>query len=455
MSKILNKILFIVCFTVAVGPTLIAQVNSDNIRPQFNSPISRFGLGNLTNSYFTVPGSMGGYSAAYIDPYHLNMANPASLSFMQATAFEVGLNTQVTQLNGSNGGSDNFLNGNLNYLALGFPIKNPLNQALDRVNSPWQFGMAIGLSPYSNVGYDISTTGGDEETGSLVNVLKGKGGTYRLNWGTSARYKGLSVGVNLGYHFGQIINSRLVAFDTLEYSYFTEFRDDMSINGFVWNAGLQYVYEFKSINDKGENVYNGKRIILGAFGNSKQNFNTTSTHFVTRDNPFSSFSIVDTIAYDTDIEGAGVLPSELTFGIAYEQANKVKLGVEYSFGKWSQYENEAKQDKLSDTWRLSVGGEYIPNAISYNNYFQRIRYRAGFYTGTDSRSIQSEQLKYSALTLGFGLPIIMSRQRVSFIDLGFEFGQSGVKDILTENYFKFTLGLTLNDNSWFFKRKFN
>lgn len=455
MLRNLNKILFIVFCMLTTGSTLIAQVNSQNIRPKTNSPISRFGLGNLDNNYFTAAGSMGGFSAAFIDPYHLNLANPASLSFLRSTAFEVGMDAQYSILEGSDQTTDNFLSGNLKYLALGFPIKNPLNQALDRVNSPWQFGSAISITPYSNVGYDINTTDGNDETGSILNVLKGTGGTYRLNWGGGARYKNFAVGVNLGYHFGQIINSRLVVFDTLANSYFTEFRDDISIGGFVWSAGVQYVYEFKKLDKEGKQVPAGKRIIVGAYGNSSQSFNTTSTSFIKRENPFNNFIPADTLSFETDIKGTGTLPTEMTFGVAYEAGGKMRIGADYSMGLWSEYENEIKPDKLLDSWRLSIGGEYIPNAISYNNYFQRVHYRAGFFTGLDPRSVQSEQLKFTGITFGVGLPIIMTRQRVSFVDLGFEFGQFGAKDILTENYFKFTLGLTLNDNSWFFKRKFN
>ena len=455
MLKKNNRILFIVFCALALSSVLSAQVSSQNIRPKINSPISRFGLGNLSHSYFTAQGSMGGYSAAFIDPFHLNMENPASLSFLRSTAFEVGLNSKVSVLEDSEKNKDNFLEGNLNYLAIGFPIKNPLNQALDRLNSPWQFGMAINLTPYSNVGYDVNTYSGDENTGSVLNVLKGTGGTYRFNWGGGARYKNFAAGVNLGYQFGQIINSRLVAFDTLAYSYFTEFREDMTVNAFVWRAGVQYVHEFKSDSDEGKKEFNGKRFIVGAYGNSQQNFKTTNASFIKRDNVFNTLSTTDTIAYETGIKGTGVLPAELTFGISYEQANKLRIGVDYSISNWSQYKNTIKPDALMDTWKLSIGGEYIPDIISYNNYFQRIRYRAGFNTGTDPRSIQGEQVKSTAVTLGFGLPIIMPRQMVSFVDFGFEFGQYGVKNILTENYFNFTLGLTLNDNSWFFKRKFN
>ena len=34
--------------------------------------------------------AMGGLSAAYNDPFHLNILNPASLAHLEATAFEVG-----------------------------------------------------------------------------------------------------------------------------------------------------------------------------------------------------------------------------------------------------------------------------------------------------------------------------------------------------------------------------
>ena len=41
------------------------------------------------------------------------------------------------------------------------------------------------------------------------------------------------------------------------------------------------------------------------------------------------------------------------------------------------------------------------------------------------------------------------------MNLSFELGQMGVADVLQERYVKLTVGFTLNDNSWFFKRKFN
>ena len=59
------------------------------------------------------------------------------------------------------------------------------------------------------------------------------------------------------------------------------------------------------------------------------------------------------------------------------------------------------------------------------------------------------------MTLGFGLPVVLPRQQLSFINFAVEAGQFGLADQLRENYVKIQVGFTLNDNTWFFKRKFN
>lgn len=424
-----------------------------SITPKINSPYSRYGLGNFINQYYAGPAGMGGLSAAFNDPYHLNLVNPASLSHLQATAFEVGMNVQHSTLK-SGSASEGIWSGNLNYLALGFPIINPINEALDRKRSPLGLGMAFALQPYTVVGYNIEAITEQEELGKTTNLLKGTGGTNRLLWSNSISYKGLSAGLTAGYLFGQLTNSRVVAFDSLELAYITEFLDEISLNGFFWEAGLQYTHDFKRLNANGEQEPSGRRLVIGLYGNSRDNFNTDTQRFAERFN--SSYNAQDTILNETGLEQSGTLPSALSFGLLYENRNDFRLGVEYSLQRWSEYVNEAKSESpLADTWRLRAGLEWVPDFQSYNNYFERVRYRLGFFYGQDPRSFGGEQLKEYALTAGFGLPIIMSRQRVSFLNLSLEAGQFGLADTLRETYVKMVLGFTLNDNTWFFKRKFN
>jgi len=82
---------------------------------------------------------------------------------------------------------------------------------------------------------------------------------------------------------------------------------------------------------------------------------------------------------------------------------------------------------------------------------KRVAYRIGGYYFDDPRQ---DDIKAYALTIGAGFPIVMSRNRTSFVNLAFEYG-SQISDSIDEDFWRINLGFTLNDNSWFFKRKFN
>lgn len=433
--------------------TIALAAQNAEINPKVNSPYSRFGLGDPVSQFLAAPAGMAGLSAAFHDPYHLNLLNPASLSRLQATAFEVGLDAKYTSLE-SGAASEEIWSGNLTYLALGFPLINPINEVLDRKRRDVGLGMAFSLQPYTNVGYNISTQSNESNIGQVTNDLKGNGGTYRLNWGNGFHYKGISAGVNLGYQFGIITNSRRVVFDSLELAYVSEFLDEVSVRGFVWSAGLQYTHKFTKPNDKGEPELTGKRLIFGAYGNSTTGFRTEASRFIER---YSFvYGIQDTILNQEGIEQEGTMPAALTLGISYENLNKLRLGAEFGVENWSGYRNEAiPDDNLQNAWSVRVGGEFIPNHLSYNNYLERVRYRLGFFYEQDSRTFDGEQLLNYGITFGMGFPIILPRQRTSFVNMAVEAGQFGLSEGLQENYIRMTLGFTLNDNTWFFKRKFN
>jgi len=446
-----NSILIV---ALMVG-ALAVQAQTNAIQPKINSPYSRFGLGDLNDQYFAASGGMAGLSAAFYDHSHINLLNPASLAQLQNTAFEVGMFGKYSKLkDGDN--TDEIWSGNLNYLALAFPLKNAINEALDRSRSPWGVGMGFALLPYSNVGYDIESITTNPDYGTTSNTLKGSGGTYRIQWGTGVRYKQFSVGVNAGYQFGKLINSRLVTFDSLDNSFSTDFLDEISVSGFVLNVGVQYTHEFKKAGPNGTTVPKGERLIFGAYTSNGGNFKTNSSKLYQRVN-IVDYVLLDTILQESGRRQEGTMPSEFSVGIMYEKVNKLRIGAEYSGATWSNYRNEAKPENLLDTWRVAAGVEYIPDIISYNKYSRRIRYRAGAFYSLDPRSISGEQLTRYGVTLGFGLPIILPRQQTSFVNFAIEAGQFGLTGDtgLRETYAKATIGFTLNDNTWFFKRKFN
>ena len=445
MSKIWNKI-FITCLWLFVATLSIAQ-------PKVNSPYSRIGLGDLVNENYAALNGMGDLSATFHDPYHVNLLNPASLSHLKATSFDVGLRVKYSDLQ-SNTSQVDVWSSSLAYLSLAFPIMNPLSEALSRRESIVEWGMNFALVPYSIVGYNVITTEEREDIGTITSTFEGSGGTYKFFWGNGIKYNNLSVGANLGYIFGKTNQDQSVTFDSLFVSYTDLFHEDISLNGFVWNIGVQYDIPLQVKNDKGKKEYKGDKLIIGVYGNSDMNITAKRSQLFDRYNRF--YNNYDTIRNIPVTSLPAKLPAEFTGGLMYQKANKLRVGVNYSQSLWSHYENDAKPDELKDTYQFSFGGEFIPEYNSYNSYVKKMRFRLGGFYGTDPRSDGfNKQLTRYGITLGFGLPIILPRQQVSFANLAFEFGKFGSDQGLQENYINMTLGFTLNDDKWFFKRKFN
>ena len=420
-------------------------------QPKDNAPYSRLGIGEMFPQAFVNQAGTSGWGTAYNDIYHLNLLNPASFAFLQSTAFDIGFYAKYARLKGGDEAADVW-SGNLGYLALGFPLKNPVNESLEQKVRPFRWGMGFSLVPFSTVGYNIETTEVQPGVDTTLNKFQGTGGTYRLNWSNGWKYKNLALGVNLSYFFGKLNYKREVIFEDLGVAYQTLFDDAISLSGVMWDAGAQYAWKFKKTNDEGERVFSGQRLVFGATARTSSSFRTNSSQLYRGYN--YNYPDGDTVVNVTGVIGHGRLPMEWSAGIMFENNNKWRMGAEYRFSRWSEYENEAKENEtLRDNWRVSGGVEYIPDANSYNNYAKRIRYRAGLFYETDPRSLKTELRKYG-LSLGTGLPVILPRQQISFAHVALEVGYFGAPDELRETFGRLSVSFTLNDNSWFFKRKF-
>lgn len=435
--------------------TVFSQIVDDNFKnnqPKENSPFSRFGLGNLSSQYLIGNGSMGGLTAAYRDPYSYNPQNPASLSFMRATALEIGLYAKSNTISDNTNTSQNW-SGNINHIALGFPTYSVINEVLDRKPRDLRWGMGFSLIPFNTVGYNVSTIGKapNTDTVNVLNYYIGSGGTYKVMWGNGVSYKGFSAGVNAGFIFGRMNYIRQTELSSnLINPYANYFEDNYNIKGFTWNAGLQYditLDKKKVSTDKG----NRKHIVIGLYGNPSTSFNTTSGSYYRR---VILGTTTDSLTSTSDIKGKGKLPSEFTAGISYENGMALKIGAEYSTAKWSQYKNDARPETLSDITQFAAGAEFILSKNKLKNEEEKVRWRLGFRTGKDPRSLQNEQLTMQSVSAGMGIPLRVGRgSQISFLSVGFEMGKLGTSK-LKENYFKISTGFTLNDNTWFLKRKF-
>lgn len=448
LRAVLSAALFV---AVSTNASLVAQ-------PKFNSPYSRYGVGDLASPYFANQAGWGGQTAAFHDPFHLNLANPASFAFLRTTALETGLFTQYNHYSTSRSKQGEW-GGNMTHLALGFTLKSPINEVLDKVKSSWNYGMGVSLTPYSRIGYNIQTRDTLPNLDDVLNSFQGNGGLYRITWTSAAKYKNTALGINLGWMFGKTVYENTTVFSdtgTLKLPAFQfNSRQDIAASGFVWNLGAQHDFVLKYSDE--ERFVPQQWFTLGITGEGKHPISLTEDKFQIRSRGRTAtggYSDADTLTALTTQKRNLTMPATFALGGQYVKANKFKIGAQIGVESWSGYVNEARPATLRNTMSVAAGFEVTPDYISYNRYFKRVRYRAGAYFRQDPRSVDGDDLNDTGLTLGLGFPLILPRQQTSFINIALEIGKLGANTPIENTYFRMTAGFTLNDNTWFFKRRF-
>jgi hypothetical protein len=434
--------------SIAAGSAQVIDNDFKSNQPKENSPFSRLGFGNYNPSTLAATQSMGGISAGFRDGDLLNFQNPASFGFLRQATYEISLYGKNTILTGANTNSSSW-SGNLGYLALGFHTRSPINEVLDKKERNWSWGMGFQLLPYNTVGYNVSLDSKHPAIDSVTMTTfhLGSGGTYKAALANGFAYKNFAVGASFGYLFGKMNLDRQIQFTNFPYAFPNLLSDEYAVRGVFGQLGVQY----DLLLDKAPEIRQKRHLIFGASVQPGFDISTTATQFYRR----RSYTVTDTLRYVTDIEGTGHMPTEYNIGLMYEKAGLFRLGADYSGASWSTYKNQGKPyaDVLYDTYKYAFGLEYIQDATSYKSYRKKIRYRLGFSAGNDPRKLGNEQLKQFAVTAGLGFPIIMPREQTSYMHLALEYGKL-YSSTLSEESVRVTVGFTLNDNTWFLKRKY-
>ena len=423
-------------------PTLIVvfiiTIFGLNAQNRIHSPYSRFGLGELqsyNNSRYT---AMGGIGYAVRNPTSVNVMNPASYTSFDSLSFifEGGLLSNFTTLETSNiSQKSNYTS--LAYLTFGFPI-----------NSWWKG--SFGLLPYSSVGYNVSETKVDPNPsiGNTKYTYEGQGGLNQFYIGQAFKInQNLSLGVNVSYLFGFIDRIQKVYFPDSLYTYNIKQVKSTNIGIFNFNFGLQYT----------KKISNGLNLGCGIVFSNAMNANTSEDQLVYS---FSESTSGIEYVHDTstnsssnDQSGNIHIPMNIGIGFVLEKSNKWLIGADFNWQNWANYTyNDVKEASLSNSMRISVGGEIKPDNYS-SNYLKRIAYRAGVRYNTTNLKINNNLIDEYGISFGLGLPL---RKSKSTINLGIEFGKRGSTDnnLIKENFTKITVGFSAYD-FWFFKRKFD
>jgi len=418
-------------FSVGLCICMVVNLSAQNTY----SPYTIFGLGDIQGTDLVHNIGMGGVGISTGNPFHLNNKNPALLTHNRVVVFETAVTTEKKKLRTTDLSQTNFTGG-LGYLAIGFPV------------IPGQWTISVGLMPMSIVNYNSRDLGTVPGTSSLLSTTyDGSGGVSQAYFATGLQLiKGLSVGFRAAYLFGSIRQEK--TFFVQETKYITAGVERNSFSDVTFGFGAAYSLELK----ENQNFLNlGITYDIGGDQNV-----TRLERLERRDLSNDLLSPVDEPPYliTDDLKGSIKVPSKLGIGVAYEKKLKWMVGVDITLGNWSEYKNfEGESEGLIDRKEIAIGGSYIPDAFSVDNFLKRITYMMGINYQQTPYFVNDQEINDLGINFGVTLPL----RNLSRLSLAFKVGQRGTTDneLIKETYIKAYLGVTINDNKWFIRRKFD
>lgn len=403
------------------------------------SPYSRYGIGVLSQPGFSQNRSMGGVTQAYKNETVINFNNPASYSVRDSLSFlfDFGLETNTSGFTGY----DQYLNsqtsrnyaGGIHHIAISFPITK-------------RIGFAVGLTPYSFVGYRLLRFETDPYILSTIGRIKyyhtGRGGINQafIGMGVSP-FKNFSVGFNMLYYFGSLDYNNDIEFPLSSYTFTNGYvRSSFQVSDINFNIGMQYSIVF----DKENNT----NITLGGTYQFGKNMNLTQKWFASLES-----NLLDTLYPHPDRESNFEMPWSLNTGAAFTYKDKLTILGEYFTQDWTKTTPFNVNTPMAKMESIRFGVEFTPNRNDLKSYFRKVNYRAGFFTNKSNLIVSGKQINDFGITFGAGLPL----KGKTKVNLSFEIGKRGTDEsyLIKETFGAFNFSFTFYDYPWFFKRKYN
>lgn len=398
-----------------------------------NSPLSYIGMGELYSPESPSNTMMGGIGVSNSNGIYSNQINPALLARNHYTMFEVGVNTELKNMQDYRQRQQSF-GGNYQSFNLTIPV------------IPTRWTMSLGVRPYSSVNYEtrsyrrLNVLGVD----SLLYSYKGQGGVSKLSISNGVRIgKDFYLGLETGFLFGAV--NRNVGTQNLSDGQFYKIQLENQINysDFTFKAGAAYRKILK--NDIVLNV--GATMDLSAKLNA-----TGVKRFATYD--LGGLNIINSDTLKSAIAITQQLPVSTRLGLSVERLAHWMVGVDYVRTDWSKVDNNlGRSTVLPVSQQISIGAEYTPDFESISNYFKRVTYRIGVSQTSTPYDFAGNGLyaKDQSLSLGLALPL---RNFLNYVNVSYQIGKRGTlaDNSLEEQYHRVVIGLTLGD-IWFRKLK--
>ena len=412
---------------------------------QAEAPYSIYGLGALRSPVFSANQGMGYLAAPYASGVNINYSNPASYASLTRTTIELGAMLDGNHI--SAGGDSSYRSGNasVDHFAVALVPSSKHNA----------WALSLGLLPYSNVNYNYIQNFNDNSIGPYSESYIGSGSLYNAYVGGAYKVNGFSIGANVGFIFGKLQYEKTISFPQDSFgSYATQNITNVNIKSFSYNVGVQYqklIYHNRDDPDARRDIY----IFFGAYGATSLKMTAKVSTYWDRSvfSPTTSTqTIIDTLQSQALQVGKITLPYNAGAGLMFGNERFWLWGADFKYNGWGSLNTILDNGGLVNSWQISTGGQITPK-YDDRNYLYRMQYRIGAYYGKSEITFAGSQLTQAGATLGFGFPF----KSVAHINFTGDFGQLGSPGnvaVLQQTYYRFTLGIVLND-IWFIKRKFD
>jgi len=399
-----------------------------------SSTYSALGIGEFNYSGLTQNQGMGGMGISYGTGWSANNVNPAITTKNTIFNFQAALNYK--RINVDNGTETSKVDGGgLSYIALSFPIK------VGKLTS------GMGLGQITSVNYRLRVE--SEVANSDLkanNFLRGDGGISEayLNFGYLLA-KNLSIGVHGSYLFGSTIRSNTLIVSDEEGAAVgnnSEYYERLTVSDVGFKLGAHYQLK---VSEKG-NLHLGA--IYQKLGDVSGTGFAKLAEIGQASDPDSEGDLIA-----NDEKGSIYIPNRYGFGVTYEKMNKFAVALEGQFQDFAKYQNFFGEElDLMEAKKVGLGFQFVPDYLSFDNLLMRATYRVGVEWMQTPYYLNQTNIDDIGLTLGASIPV----NQLSLINMAFKAGRRGTLDngLIKENYVSFTLGFSLNDNSWFYKRVF-
>ncbi|WP_157493721.1 hypothetical protein [Draconibacterium sediminis] len=421
----LNRVSFLIAGLLFVPAVLFAQFNNNT-----TSPYSRYGLGDLQPYSLGRSSAMGGASLASRYKMQINAANPASYTSLDSLnfIFEFGLEGKFAN-NQTESTSMKTNDINFKYFAMSFRI------------TDWA-ATSLSLTPYSDVGYYVTSTADIENVGNVYNTYYGAGTISNARWGIAIEpIKNVSFGANLNYRFGQLNRNTEVTFADPTF-YNVQRYSTVRIRDFGLDLGAQATLPLK----------NDKSLTFGlVFANSPE-YTDFVSDIIQKNLSYGGALDQDTLNYREEEEGKLTFPMMIGGGLSLAKENVYEINVDYYHEGWANAEFlGGKSNFLTDLNKFAIGAEWIPDKFSIRSFINRVAYRAGLKYEQTYHTFAGQHINDFGISFGVGLPLYRSN---STLNLSAEFGQRGTKEynLVLEKYAKVNVSVSLHD-LWFMQRK--